>query len=179
MSDRNVKGINFYLRIYLLSLSILMILDLFNSPTIKLVDIITLLRPWVITTFLYSIMRISLSKKNKRNKFYFPFLFSGLITLILIFPTVYLKIPSYVIYIVTISLYFIYYLRFFDLKDIEYVFLGSLPYLISIIIIIKGIELTHMGTLNLIVISLLFPVIFLDNISWEFKRRVKWKNIQS
>jgi hypothetical protein len=159
----NINKVNIYLRMYLLMLSISIIFELINYPPIEL------LRYWVITMLIYSISMITILKNKKNIKPYLPLVVSGVVTFILILPINYLKIPNYVIYISTIVLFFIYYFRFFKLNNFQNIALVFIPYLVSIVIIILEVKITHQGTLQLIILSLLASVVLLDYISWEFK----------
>ena len=121
---------------------------------------------------------INLSKKSRAHKALLLEAFPLLITAGLFYLVVYLEENNYIktydvfsyVYIATIILFFIFYFKNFYLNKIFFVILGSLPYIILTIVVIKGIHFDVSDyLLQIIALSVFAPVIYLDKVSWEFK----------
>ncbi len=161
------KNVNFYLRMYLLVLSLSLTFELTNF-TLK-----NSIHTWVLSLCLYSMIMIYFSKNNKeKSRGGLFWVLSCIISLgVLIFlAKFFLYQVIYILYVLTIILLLTFYLKFFKLNNLGSVILGAIPYIVSIIIIFKGIMLNiNDYMLQIVIVMNFYPIIYLDRMSWEFK----------
>jgi len=156
------EKIKLLVRIFILSSSVSIMLDLLNLSQEKVIA-------WVLTLFIYSIIMIKLILKEKKINQLLVFFLSAVVGIILTTPIYYLKIPNYFVYILIFTIFYTYYFSTFKYGKLEPLIMSIILHSFHIILLFSKMNINESIYFTMIIFSIFLPIFLLDSISWKLK----------